>query len=128
MSKYFNKLEEVLSELNKMQAELKRRCMIFQVESKERAAIELAMPIESLYNLSYNEWGEIYQDIEKVHDEAEKAWYNNKNTVPEFDKLLPDQAMMGEIWSAYFQYLKRIGNDKQKTIREKTQKIIDKHK
>ena len=64
-----SKLMENLKEVGRMQAEVKRRSMIFQVDHKERRAKELGLPYWAFYHMSFGELSFLDDDDEAL------AWW-----------------------------------------------------
>jgi hypothetical protein len=58
-------LIEELEHCESLKRELKRRAMIYQAAAKERVASANGLPFDAYFDLSYEEWGEVWREYKE---------------------------------------------------------------
>lgn len=59
LAKSAEDIEIAARAIDSLRGQFKRRAMVYQVEDKERAALQHGKPIDSYYDLSFEEWMKI---------------------------------------------------------------------
>lgn len=107
----FGVFEQQLSKLQEMKDQLKARTMVYQADAKENAAALLGQPRDIFYNLPYEGeggWREASGHIRDFENQAEKAFEERKDEIPEFSGM-SGKSKPVDIWKAYRKFADRTG-------------------